>query len=382
MFLRSRRSKKYLAGRIRSGARIRSPSGQTRRPAWVDRGLGMMVVALIGLACAGYVVVPPPRGHAAVVARGVPDQEINIGFFFDRLAVHGDWIHHGRYGWVWIPSYVPYGWRPYTYGHWVYTDDDQWLWLSDWDWGWGPFHYGRWHLDRTLGWIWVPGYVWAPAWVAWRRGDGYVGWAALGPRFEWDVSVGFRWFDVSVLTGPVWVFVPERHFLDRDVRDRIAPPSRNLAIKDRTRDVSDIVSRRGQPVDRSISRSDLEATIGTIRRTRVRTVETPAELRVRRPAPDEEFVFRPMVHRDTTDPSPPGLDALDRRQRIEREVLDERHRAILHEFERRYRDLGPLDRATADRRAAERREIDRQITRERQVLKERQARERRKIRNQ
>ncbi|HEX4138962.1 MAG TPA: DUF6600 domain-containing protein, partial [Candidatus Methylacidiphilales bacterium] len=29
--------------------------------------------------------------------------------------------------------------------------------------------------------VWVPGYTWAPAWVSWRYGDGYVGWAPLPP---------------------------------------------------------------------------------------------------------------------------------------------------------------------------------------------------------
>jgi len=48
-------------------------------------------------------------------------------------------------------------------------------------WGWATYHYGRWvNLDGT-GWCWVPGYTWAPAWVSWRYGDGYCGWAPLPP---------------------------------------------------------------------------------------------------------------------------------------------------------------------------------------------------------
>ena len=35
-------------------------------------------------------------------------------------------------------DFVPYT----TAGHWVYDDD--YVWVSDYDWGWAPFHYGRW----------------------------------------------------------------------------------------------------------------------------------------------------------------------------------------------------------------------------------------------
>ena len=75
-------------------------------------------------------------------------------------------------------------WRPYEYGHWVYTDEWGWYWVSDDeedDWGWVTYHYGRWAFDRGLGWFWVPGDEWAPAWVDWRYGDDYVGWAPLPP---------------------------------------------------------------------------------------------------------------------------------------------------------------------------------------------------------
>ena len=79
---------------------------------------------------------------------------------------------------------VPPDWRPYQYGHWVYTDEWGWYWVSDdaeADWGWVIYHYGRWAFERGLGWFWVPGDEWAPAWVDWRYGDEYVGWAPLPP---------------------------------------------------------------------------------------------------------------------------------------------------------------------------------------------------------
>ena len=72
--------------------------------------------------------------------------------------------------------------RPYnTGGHWVWTDEYGWMWASEYAWGWAPFHYGRWVFDDYYGWMWVPGYEWSPAWVEWRTGGDYFGWAPLGP---------------------------------------------------------------------------------------------------------------------------------------------------------------------------------------------------------
>src|SRR4029078_9457611 len=100
------------------------------------------------------------------------------------VAPYGDWIDDGTYGRVWVPAssivgsdFTPY----YSGGHWTLTEFG-WTWVSDWSWGWAPFHYGRWIVVSRYGWCWVPGTLWGPAWVAWRSGDGYVGWAALPPR--------------------------------------------------------------------------------------------------------------------------------------------------------------------------------------------------------
>ena len=86
------------------------------------------------------------------------------------------------YGRVWVPS-VGYGWRPYYYGQWVLTDWG-WTFVSDDPWGWAAYHYGRWNFGVGVGWYWVPGRVWAPAWVSWRYGAGYVTWCPLAPPFR------------------------------------------------------------------------------------------------------------------------------------------------------------------------------------------------------
>jgi hypothetical protein len=68
-----------------------------------------------------------------------------------------------------------------TEGNWVYTDYD-WSWACDADWEWTTDHYGRSYFNRSKGWIWIPGEEWTPAWVVWRSGGGYVGWAPLPPK--------------------------------------------------------------------------------------------------------------------------------------------------------------------------------------------------------
>ena len=74
-------------------------------------------------------------------------------------------------------DFAPYA----TSGHWILTEYG-WTWISDFGWGWAPFHYGRWLALAGRGWCWMPGTTWGPAWVSWRAGGGYVGWAPLPPR--------------------------------------------------------------------------------------------------------------------------------------------------------------------------------------------------------
>ncbi|HXJ23299.1 MAG TPA: DUF6600 domain-containing protein [Polyangia bacterium] len=103
--------------------------------------------------------------------------------FQSALAPYGSWDYDDSYGYVWTPamSIVGAGFAPYaSCGHWIRSEYG-WTWVSDWNWGWAPFHYGRW-VVRANGWSWVPGTMWGPAWVSWRSGNGYVGWAPLPPR--------------------------------------------------------------------------------------------------------------------------------------------------------------------------------------------------------
>ena len=129
--------------------------------------------------------------------------EVTYESFATPLAAHGEWIDVGGYGRVWRPWHMAASWRPYLYGHWVYTEDG-WLWESDEAFGWATYHYGRWSYEDGYGWIWVPGYEWAPAWVEWRYSAGVVGWAPMYP-------VGMT--IVRPVVFDHWTFVPSHSFV-------------------------------------------------------------------------------------------------------------------------------------------------------------------------
>jgi hypothetical protein len=152
-------------------------------------------------------------------------QQITYQQFYNDLSPYGNWINYGGYGYVWIPSQP--GFRPYySNGHWVYTDYG-WTWASDYNWGWAPFHYGRWMQDMSYGWMWVPGYEWAPAWVTWRGGGDYYGWAPLGPGMNADISAG------SIPYND-WAFVPSRYISSARLNNYYVNPSRNVTIINNT----------------------------------------------------------------------------------------------------------------------------------------------------
>ena len=114
---------------------------------------------------------------------------ISIETFYSELSPFGQWVDDPEYGYIWIPDAGP-GFRPYySEGHWVMTSYGA-MWVSDYSWGWAPFHYGRWVYNSYYGWVWIPDTTWGPAWVSWRWGNGYCGWAPLGPRTSVNVSFG------------------------------------------------------------------------------------------------------------------------------------------------------------------------------------------------
>jgi Family of unknown function (DUF6600) len=143
---------------------------------------------------------------------------VSLQVFYDELQPYGTWMQHANYGYVWMPR-VDRGFSPYaTNGYWINTEYGN-TWVSDYSWGWAPFHYGRWFYDDFYGWMWVPDTTWGPAWVAWRSGGGYYGWAPLMPGFGFSVSFNYY----SSMPNYYWNFVPYRYITYHSVYRHCVP---------------------------------------------------------------------------------------------------------------------------------------------------------------
>ena len=172
---------------------------------------------------------PPPDASAA------PAPVINLPYFQAQLGPYGTWVDLPPYGPVWRPGAAMNdpGWHPYCQGgHWVMTDAG-WYWQADDPWGAVVFHYGRWRFDENNGWVWVPGYNWAPSWVAWRRSDGFYGWAPLPPHAEFVAGVGIAIGGVAVaadfdfgLHASAFTFVGFDHLWEHDYGVVMLPSAR------------------------------------------------------------------------------------------------------------------------------------------------------------
>src|SRR5438093_2432731 len=183
---------------------------------------GTLAAALTG--CTTYVEHPPARTvyvsppvaeSPPVVVMPAESPVVVIqteSDFYEPLSPHGQWVVVGSYGRCWRPTRVEVGWRPYAEGHWRRTDAG-WYWASDEPWGWATYHYGRWDWSMEFGWIWVPHTQWAPAWVSWRQGAGYVGWAPLPPAARIGAR-GIVEIHETAIAPRAFVFVSEQRLLE------------------------------------------------------------------------------------------------------------------------------------------------------------------------
>jgi hypothetical protein len=183
----------------------------------------------------GFLLPLAPRVQA--------ETEVSLNFFYDNLSPYGNWIEVGDYGYCFQPNVAVSSsdWRPYADGYWAYTDVG-WTWVSYEDFGWATYHYGRWTDLADYGWVWVPGYEWGPAWVSWRTGGDYVGWAPLPPGgnvYEGRAITGQ--VDVQFDIGPLYYnFVDVRYIGEPVLRGRIFPSSRNVTFINQTVNVTNI----------------------------------------------------------------------------------------------------------------------------------------------
>src|SRR5450432_3985650 len=196
----------------------------------------LMKRILFALTIVGLLLPLAPRAQA--------ETEVSVNFFYDNLSAQGTWMEVGDYGYCFQPNVAVNNpnWRPYADGYWAYTDAG-WTWVSYEDFGWATYHYGRWSRLADYGWVWVPGYEWAPAWVSWRTGGDYVGWAPLPPTVDrvYEGRAITGQVDVEFDIGPLYYnFVDVRYIGEPVLRARIFEPQRNVTIINRTVNVTNI----------------------------------------------------------------------------------------------------------------------------------------------
>ncbi|PYJ68050.1 MAG: hypothetical protein DME75_13875 [Verrucomicrobia bacterium] len=212
----------------------KSPGAEVERLKTFSHNMKKILFALAMLT----VVLPAlPRALA---------DEVSIDFFYNNLS-GGNWIDVEGYGYGWQPDVAVNdpNWRPYADGYWGYTDEG-WTWVSYEDFGWATYHYGRWAKLADYGWIWFLGsdLDWGPAWVSWRTGGDYVGWAPLPPRGPGIVyegqPIGGR-VDIEFDIGPAYYnFIDARFIGEPVLRDRIYPWSQNVNYINNTVNVTNI----------------------------------------------------------------------------------------------------------------------------------------------
>ena len=192
---------------------------------------------LFALSMLAFAMSALPQGRGA---------DVSMDFIYDNLS-GGNWIDAEGYGYGWQPDVVVRdpNWRPYSDGYWAYTDYG-WTWISYEDFGWATYHYGRWANLADYGWVWFPGedLDWGPAWVSWRTGGDYIGWAPLPPRGPGVVYEGQPIggnVDVTYDIGPEYYNFCDVRFIGEPVlRDRIFPRVQNVTYITNTVNVTNI----------------------------------------------------------------------------------------------------------------------------------------------
>ena len=204
----------------------------------------------------------PLRASGTDVSGNVATGTASYSTFYRKLDPYGVWRETSSYGYVWQPREAERSrsWRPYTNGRWVYTDVG-WTWISEEPFGWATYHYGRWTRLRNIGWIWVPGNEWAPAWVSWRKGNDYIGWAPLPPEARFDRRAGIHnWADNYYDIGPdQYCFVPTDQFGAHRVETAVVPAQRNVTIVNETTNVTNITYSNTTIINQGPSYDELRA---------------------------------------------------------------------------------------------------------------------------
>jgi hypothetical protein len=237
----------------------------------------------------GAAAAPAPVGAAPAAAQATGQVAADIAYqpppaevytaYEQELSPYGRWVDVEHWGRCWVPNDRRADWRPYTVGHWQYSDSG-WLWVSDGAearWGIITYHYGRWFPDRRHGWCWLPGSVWAPAWVAWREGHGYCAWAPLAPILSDGVIL-----NASIVDR----YCPADWFIGCETRYLTSPQLsqyivvNNPTIINQTTDITNVTYQNDRAVIRGVEVAAVEKASGRkIERVQLTEAKTAEEAR-------------------------------------------------------------------------------------------------------
>lgn len=336
-----------------------------------------------------------PAAETAIDAEDVyePAPAEAVATYETDLSPYGSWVVTAQYGRCWVPRARPAGWRPYTVGHWVNTSDG-WCWTAEGaeaDWGIVTYHYGRWYEDPRAGWCWVPGTTWAPAWVAWRDGGGYSGWAPLPPRVGYRQQIDAVYVERAI-PADRYVYVEQRYLAEPHVREHVVV--NNVTIIKKTTNITNITYVNNRVVNRGVSVTEVERSSGrhyeTVKTTEVTSASEARRLRSEgkpvayEPAAvkkadveyrervtrrvEEQKAERARVERRATDANVAEHDRGSAREKEAAAAKAAEHdRVVAREKEAGAADKAEHDRALArekDKAAADKAEHDRALARE------------------
>jgi len=180
-------------------------------------GAAIFTSAMLALSALAPAFDTPAQAAAAAA---IAPQPPTVDEFKSTLSKFGQFIYSERYGNVWHSTSLPAGWHPYPACHWVYDRSFGWTYDDDTVWGKIVHHYGRWAHDDQAGWVWAPGTEWAPAWVIWRSGGGWTGWAHTPPNSDQqEVSLA------SFNADKQWTFIETAKLATRCDADPAAAPA-------------------------------------------------------------------------------------------------------------------------------------------------------------
>lgn len=250
-------------------------------------------------------------GLIAIPLQQARAQRASVSFqvFYDQLSPYGSWVNYSNYGYVWIPTDVPVGFRPYsTGGHWIYTEEG-WTWISDYTWGWAPFHYGNWFYDQSYGWMWVPDYEWAPAWVTWGQYEDNYCWAPIGPHI--NIGVSYTSYRPPVY---YWTFVPRTYITNVNINRYYVHRASNTAVVNNITVINNV--NRNSGGGRVFMRGPQAQTVerythNPVRPVQIREASAPGRGEVQN---GQLAIYRPAINRTSANarPAPTKVEDVSR----------------------------------------------------------------------